>query len=374
MPVRRRKNGTWFFRTVVLLPDGTRERVSGSPGVPGPYHDLAPSKVGAQEAERRAIAHLMTGQTLRRSPATTPGRAPSIPEYRDTFLDNYAAAHKPSAQLAKRTIIRSTLIPFFGPTPLDQICQEDVDRLVAALLKRGLSRKTVNNVTAVLSSLMRYAAKNRVIPAFDLRFAIKAQSAEIRAVAADDVAKLVAACGDPRYRAAILLAADAGLRVGEIRALLWSDVNELAREITVSRSLDRSNALTETKGWDRRVIPISDRLWAALRAVDDRTKRHVLAHRTEDRPLRYDGVRDAILAVYARAEVAPPPKPWHSLRHTFCTELARAGVPVNVIKELAGHKSIETTLRYMHSDRAQKRDAIDALRGRDATSDRQQGT
>ncbi len=38
-------------------------------------------------------------------------------------------------------------------------------------------------------------------------------------------------------------------------------------------------------------------------------------------------------------------------------------MPVNVIKELAGHKWIETTLRYMHSDRVQKRDAIDALRG-----------
>jgi integrase len=36
---------------------------------------------------------------------------------------------------------------------------------------------------------------------------------------------------------------------------------------------------------------------------------------------------------------------------------------VNVIQELAGHKSIETTLRYMHTDRAAKRGAIDALRG-----------
>jgi integrase len=43
--------------------------------------------------------------------------------------------------------------------------------------------------------------------------------------------------------------------------------------------------------------------------------------------------------------------------------LAKAGVPVNVIKELAGHKSIETTLRYMHTDRDAKRGAIDALTG-----------
>ena len=85
------------------------------------------------------------------------------------------------------------------------------------------------------------------------------------------------------------------------------------------------------------------------------------AERAEDAPLRYDGARDAILLIYNRAEVKPPPRPWHSLRHMFCTELAKAGVPVNVIKERAGHKSIETTLRYMHTDREAKRGAIDAL-------------
>jgi integrase len=52
-----------------------------------------------------------------------------------------------------------------------------------------------------------------------------------------------------------------------------------------------------------------------------------------------------------------------SSRPSMNTELAKAGVPVNEIRELAGHESIETTLRYMHSDRAAKRRAIVALRG-----------
>jgi integrase len=104
-----------------------------------------------------------------------------------------------------------------------------------------------------------------------------------------------------------LLAADAGLRVGEIRALMWSDVNELAREITVSRSLDRTNAQTETKGWERRVLPISDRLWAALRSIDKSTRYVAARNDGGDRPLRYDGVREALLDVYARAKVKPVP-------------------------------------------------------------------
>jgi len=313
--------------------------------------------VGAQEAERRAIMQAMSGDVLR--PASR-GAAPTLEDSSVTFLDNYAASHKPSTQLAKRQILRRHLVPHLGHLPIDQIRQVHVDKLVADLLRGGLSRKTINNITSVLSALLRYAVKNKVIESCDLTFNIKAQSVEVVAVPAESVTRLVEACTDPRYRAAFLLAADAGLRVGEIRALRWPDVNMIGREITVSRSLDRNNALTETKGYDTRVIPISDRLWAALRQLDD-SRRHVLYSRSGDAPLRYDGVRERILDAYKAAKVTPPPRPWHSLRHTFCTELARAGVPVNVIKELAGHKSIETTLRYMHTDRAAKRGAIDAL-------------
>ena len=56
MPVRRDpRTGGWFFRTNVKTPDGKKLRLYGTPGVPGPYHDLAATKVGAQEAEQRAI-------------------------------------------------------------------------------------------------------------------------------------------------------------------------------------------------------------------------------------------------------------------------------------------------------------------------------
>lgn len=51
MPVRRDpRTGGWFFRTTVKTLDGRKLRLYGTPGVPGPYHDLAATKVGAQEA------------------------------------------------------------------------------------------------------------------------------------------------------------------------------------------------------------------------------------------------------------------------------------------------------------------------------------
>jgi integrase len=52
---------------------------------------------------------------------------------------------------------------------------------------------------------------------------------------------------------------------------------------------------------------------------------------------------------------------WHPLRHTFCTRLAMLGVPVVTIKELAGHASITTTMRYMHVVKGAADDAIALL-------------
>lgn len=64
-----------------------------------------------------------------------------------------------------------------------------------------------------------------MIDSVDLTFIIKAQETDMVALPAADVTRLVLAAEDLRYRAAILLPADAGLRVGEIRALLWSNLN-----------------------------------------------------------------------------------------------------------------------------------------------------
>lgn len=58
MPARRDpRNDRWFFRTTVRFPDGKKKRLFGVPGVPGPFHCFANTKVGAQAAEQLAIQH-----------------------------------------------------------------------------------------------------------------------------------------------------------------------------------------------------------------------------------------------------------------------------------------------------------------------------
>ncbi len=76
-------------------------------------------------------------------------------------------------------------------------------------------------------------------------------------------------------------------------------------------------------------------------------------------------MHDRILRILCACFVTKPVKPWHGLRHTFGTELASRGVPVHHIQKLIGHKDINTTLLYMHTDRAAMRLAIEKLRPQD---------
>jgi len=355
MSVRRDpRTGNWFFRSRVTFPNGKRDRVYGTPGVPGLYHDLPNTKIGAHEAERRAITKAMTGLDVRIAPMK---EVPTIRGYSEPFMDIYAASHKPSSKRDKRQRLDAYILPLLGDVRLDELRQEHVDQLVAMLLKRERNgRKGINTTLSVLSALVGYAVKNKVIADPELRFIISVQDAALVAVLPADVDLLVAAAADARYRLAILLCSDAGLRIGEVRALEWLDVNEIGRELTVAWSYDRSGARSETKGWERRTVPISDRLWREMSAIERRGP--LVFSRLDGKPLGYDAVRDVAHEIYEKAGVTPPKMPWHALRHTFGTELANRGASIQTIRELMGHKSIETTMKYLHTTREAKRAAV----------------
>lgn len=356
MSVRRDPNtGNWFFRCRVTFASGKRDRISGTPGVPGPYHDLPQTQRGADAAEKRAITKAMTGQVVRPEARDVP----TFAAYDKPFMELYAAAHKPSSKRDKRQRLDLDILPVVGKLRLDELRQVHVDEIVKRMLDRDCGRKGINTTLAVLSAMVGYAVSNELIEDPELSFTIKAQENPIAPVAPDDVQKLVAACTDARYRVAILLCADAGFRIGEVRALPWIEVNELGREVTVAWSYDRENELSDTKGYERRVVPISERLRAELVALPRRGA--LVFSRLDGDPLGYDAVRDRLHEIYDAAGVKAPTMPWHSLRHTFGTELANRGAGIKTIQELMGHKSIATTQRYLHSTREQKHAAVAAL-------------
>src|SRR4029453_7585676 len=157
----------------------------------------------------------------------------------------------------------------------------------------------------------------------------------------------------------VLLGGDAGLRLGEIIAPEWRDIDLAARRLTVQRS-EWLGHVTGPKGGRSRQLPMTQRLSAALKAA-----RHLQSDRVLCLPDGASITRDGgIKAVRGAQRVAGIEQGVHILRHTFCSHLAMKGAPAWAIQELAGHADLSTTQRYMHLSPAATEDAIRLFDGR----------
>jgi integrase len=283
---------------------------------------------------------------------------PTLVQFAPRFLEGHARANrqKPSGIAAKETILDRHLIPMLGHKKLDAITNESVQKLKSAL--RAKSAKTTNNVLTVLGVLLKKAVEWDVIdrmPCAIRLFAIPKKSMAFHDF--DDYEKLVeAAWTNVNTYVLVLLGGDAGLRLGEMMALEWSDVDLHKRQLTVQHS-EWKGHFTATKGGRLRHVPMTERLAAALKAFQHLRGRRVLVQASGE-PLTMKIVQDRVAGAARRAGVRTG---GHILRHTFCSHLAMRGAPARAIQELAGHQDLKTTQRYMHLSPAAIEGAIRLL-------------
>jgi integrase len=343
--VRSYHRGGWHVDVRLKLPDGTRFRerkvITASKSV---------AQRWGQERERHLLVNGLPKATK---------EVPTLEEFAPRFLDGHARANrqKPSGIVAKESILNQHLIPMLGKTRLDAITSEAVQQL-----KRGLqtkAAKTTNNVLTVLGVLLKKAVEWNVIdrmPCVIRLLAVPSASMAFHDV--EEYEKLVQAAAriDQNSYLLVLLGGDAGLRLGEMMALEWSDVDLHKRQLTVQHS-DWKGHVTATKGGRLRHVPMTERLAAALKAFRHLRGRRVLVQSSGE-PLTMKIVQDRVASAARRAGVRSGV---HILRHTFCSHLAMGSAPARAIQELAGHQDLKTTQRYMHLSPAAIEGAIRLL-------------
>jgi integrase len=335
MSVYKDKKGRWRFQAYVVI-KGRVERPSGS--APKKQN----TKAAAEVAERKAIHALETATPL----AVATGKdVPTFEEWSEVYMTKRTLKQSESERDSKRQKLKSVLVPRFGKKHLDQIDQEAIDDFIKSLVDEELAPSTTNNYLTCLGTILRYGhkcGKFAVMPDIPL-FDIEDQPIELYT---DDelYAEMEKAQGDVMRTAALLLGFDAGLRAGEIRALHRSHVSN--GWLTIYNS-EYKKKLKTPKGKKSRVVPMTARLETAVAAA--------LAVHDGPRVL----IRMEAFGRHSKSVGTPwtkdfmvhhqPPKGWHALRHAFCTRLAVQGVPATQIQKLAGHKSLKTTMRYMHT-------------------------
>ena len=267
--------------------------------------------------------------------------------------------------------LKKRLIPFFGAIQIGDIdgkmLQEFADRMTA----EGLAASTVREMIQLLKTLLREAARRQILPRIpECRLMLAdARPREKEILSREEQRKLQQYAGEEDLP--VIVSLYTGLRLGEICALQWSDIDRDHQTLTVSRTVQRLYAPDgETKTalvvgppktqTSLRTIPLPENLLQALeqRAGDGRPRGYIFGNGTQ--PADPRRIQNGFHRLLKRAGL--PPMGFHSLRHTFTTRLLEMGEDLKTISSLLGHSNVTTTMNiYAHSRMETKRSAVRRL-------------
>lgn len=282
--------------------------------------------------------------------------APLFREFTTRFLETYAKTNnKPSEVESKEMILRVHLVPAFGEVALDDISPREIEVYKAKKLKDGLSRKSINNHLTVLRRALAIAVEWGVIKHIPAMRWLEPPPPEFDFLTFAEADRLLAAA-EEEWRPMLTVAMRTGLRLGELLALRWSDVDLEGGRLMVRRAVARGIIGTPKNGRSREV-PLSEQARAALR---NHVRRGELVFSMPDGSML---TRGATKWPLKRALTVAQLRPigWHCLRHTFASHLAMRGAPLKSVQELLGHGTIEMTMRYSHLSPDARRDAVKLL-------------
>lgn len=293
---------------------------------------------------------LVNGKAMPQAP-TGDGARWSLKTGIDKVTDRFWRGGKSEATMVKVT---KALMEYFGrDRPLSTIDENLIDDFVAHLIKIGNSNATINRKLSALSKIMRFAADRGAIPKRPKIDRRKESQGRIRFLTNDEeaaVLRLADQWGRPDHRDAIMVLIDTGLRLSELFALGRRDIDLQRKTLTVWM----------TKTDKPRTIPMTPRVLAILR---QRSLSHPAGLFPYDQAWMrhtWDQIRSH-MGHAADTQFVP-----HALRHTFVSRLVQIGVHLVTVKELAGHKSLQTTMRYAHLAPSNLTDAIALLAQRNA--------
>lgn len=244
----------------------------------------------------------------------------------------------------------ANLIRHLGNIPIDQIGPYLAPGYLSNRLGDGVGPKAANDDMRRLSALLTLARDDGILERNLLSGwkKLKEPTPRTRWLTYQEEERLLAEC-DEEFGRLVQIAILSGMRQAEQLTCRPSQILWESREIY----------LPKTKNGDARHVPMSKRLRELVRAQLEIGSEWLCPNRSRTNRWLKDNLRRRLNAVLARASIEDCT--WHTFRHTFCSRLAMAGVPLRTIQILAGHKSIKTTERYAHLSDTHLHDEVKKL-------------
>ena len=266
----------------------------------------------------------------------------------------------PSTVRDYKNTLRHRVRGFLGEdTAAASVTTADMQRLRVWLLGE-VSRRTTQKTMVIVHGMFAWAARKKIVPTNPVADADRVtvtRRTEFAILSPAEILETTRHADDELLGAAIIVAAFTGVRMGELRALRWRDVDFANDLVHVRRSLDKgSNADGLTKSKKARGVPMIDHVARALDGLsrrDDHVGPNDLVFAdTDGGPVTDQYLREGLYEAMEAAGISRDRDTgklliWHDLRHSFGT-LAVRSFPLTDVKAYMGHADVSTTMLYVH--------------------------
>ncbi len=278
---------------------------------------------------------------------------------------------KQSTMAAYALILENHILPYFGDG--DSLHEQEVQAFVLQKLENGLSVKTVKDILIVLKMVMKFGVKNEWMTYYewDIKYPTTSANKELEVLSVANHRKILNYIQShfTFTGLGIYISLSTGLRIGEICALKWSDINVADGTITVSRTIERIYIIEgatkhtelvintpKTKNSCRK-IPMSKELLAIIKPLKKVVNDDFYVITNDERPTEPRTYRNHYNGLMTKLDI--PKLKYHGLRHSFATRCIEAGCDYKTVSVLLGHSNISTTLNlYVHPNMEQKKRCI----------------
>ena len=363
--IRKRADGRWEGRYKVDTPTDAKTK----------YHSV----YGKTYKEVKDKIRLITSQ-----PALLNEKKQQQPilikEVITQWLNSSKSIHKGATEVRYEYLIEKHIIPELGDVPLSSVTSSLLTNFMNRKLEHGslnskgtLSPSYVRSIMSVVVSVLQYAVNEGMCQPLNINLQKPCiDKRDLEVLSAFDQNRLESALihNIDETKLGILISLNTGLRIGEVCALSWDDI-DFERQIfhirsTVARVKSMDSGVNSKLIIDKpktksslRDIPIPSKLLTILVSMKKQSKGKyvVSAENSFVSPRTYEYRYHNILDEYNIPSVN-----YHTLRHTFATRCIEVGVDVKTLSEILGHANVSITLNtYVHSSMELKRQQLEKL-------------
>ena len=276
---------------------------------------------------------------------------------------------------AYAVILENHLLPTFGNKEI-VITEQEVQQFVLLKLDAGLSQKTVKDFLIVLKMIYRYGVKINEFQHcdWDIKYPNVQENKALEVLNITNHKKLMAFVSDNfTFRnLGILMCLQTGMRIGEVCALQWGDIDLQKGVVSISKTIERIYIIdSEVKHTEliisspktqnsHRDIPLSKTLLQMLRPLKRIVNDKFFIITNEEKPTEPRTFRNYYKTVLRTLNI--PPLKFHGLRHSFATRCIESNCDYKTVSVILGHSDISTTLNlYVHPNNEQKKKCIDKM-------------